>query len=76
MLPTSYSINQPLFFFLYIQRHPDGVAQINMSDPEEADIVVQMMQGRYFGQRQLTAELWDGKTKFKYAFISILLIPL
>ncbi|XP_037718017.1 HIV Tat-specific factor 1 [Drosophila subpulchrella] len=46
-------------------RHPEGVAQINMSSPEEADQVIQMMQGRYFGQRQLSAESWDGKTKYK-----------
>ncbi|XP_039489626.1 HIV Tat-specific factor 1 [Drosophila santomea] len=46
-------------------RHPEGVAQINMASPEEADVVIQMMQGRYFGQRQLTAESWDGKTKYK-----------
>ncbi|XP_017048530.1 HIV Tat-specific factor 1 [Drosophila ficusphila] len=46
-------------------RHPEGVAQINMSSPEEADVVIQMMQGRYFGQRQLSAEAWDGKTKYK-----------
>jgi len=48
-----------------LQRHPDGVAQINMASPEEADLVIQMMQGRYFGQRQLSAEAWDGKTKYK-----------
>ncbi|XP_064544618.1 17S U2 SnRNP complex component HTATSF1 [Drosophila montana] len=46
-------------------RHPEGIAQINMSTPEEADVVIQMMQGRYFGQRQLSAEHWDGKTKYK-----------
>ncbi|XP_030372953.1 HIV Tat-specific factor 1 [Scaptodrosophila lebanonensis] len=46
-------------------RHPEGVAQINMSSPEEADLVIQMMQGRFFGKRQLTAEHWDGKTKYK-----------
>ncbi|XP_062130617.1 HIV Tat-specific factor 1 homolog [Drosophila sulfurigaster albostrigata] len=46
-------------------RHPEGVAQINMSSPEEADMVIQMMQGRYFGQRQLSADHWDGKTKYK-----------
>jgi len=43
-----------------------------MSTPEEADVVIQMMQGRYFGQRQLSAEHWDGKTKYKYAtFVKI-----
>ncbi|XP_068143182.1 17S U2 SnRNP complex component HTATSF1 [Drosophila tropicalis] len=46
-------------------RHPEGIAQVNMSSPEEADVVIQMMQGRFFGQRQLTAEHWDGKTKYK-----------
>ncbi|XP_034483782.1 HIV Tat-specific factor 1 [Drosophila innubila] len=46
-------------------RHPEGIAQVNMSTPEEADVVIQMMQGRYFGQRQLSAEHWDGKTKYK-----------
>ncbi|KMZ00995.1 HIV Tat-specific factor 1 [Drosophila simulans] len=46
-------------------RHPEGVAQINMASPEEADLVIQMMQGRFFGQRQLSAESWDGKTKYK-----------
>ncbi|XP_065362643.1 17S U2 SnRNP complex component HTATSF1 [Calliphora vicina] len=46
-------------------RHSEGVAQINMSSPEEADLVIQMMQGRFFGKRQLTAEHWDGKTKYK-----------
>lgn len=48
-----------------VQQHPDGVAQVNMSDPEEADLVVQMMNKRFFGKRQLSAELWDGKTKYK-----------
>ncbi|XP_058975666.1 uncharacterized protein LOC131801245 [Musca domestica] len=46
-------------------RHSEGVAQINMSTPEEADLVIQMMHGRFFGKRQLTAEHWDGKTKYK-----------
>lgn len=46
-------------------RHPEGVAQINMGDPEEADLVVEMMNKRYFGKRQLTAELYDGKTNYK-----------
>lgn len=43
----------------------DGVAEVRMADAEEADLVVQMMHRRYFGKRRLTAELWDGKTKFK-----------
>lgn len=46
-------------------RHPEGVAQVNMADPDEADLVVQMMDKRYFGKRQLTAALYDGKTNYK-----------
>ncbi|CAG9855599.1 unnamed protein product [Phyllotreta striolata] len=48
-------------------RHPEGVAQINMSCPEEAEQVVTVLNGRWFMKRQLTAEIWDGKTKFKIA---------
>lgn len=48
-------------------RHPEGVAQINMGSPEEADKVVELLNGRWFMKRQLTAEIWDGKVKFKIA---------
>lgn len=48
-------------------RHPEGVAQINMGNPEEADQVVELLSGRWFMKRQLSAEIWDGKTKFKIA---------
>jgi len=46
-------------------RHPDGVASISMSCPEEADLVVQMMNRRFYGKRRLVAEIWDGKSKYK-----------
>lgn len=36
-----------------------------MADPEEADVVVKLLDGRFFGKRKLSAEIWDGKTKFK-----------
>uniref|UniRef100_A0A182SP12 RRM domain-containing protein n=1 Tax=Anopheles maculatus TaxID=74869 RepID=A0A182SP12_9DIPT len=52
---------------LLYDRHPEGVAQVTMGDPEEADLVVQIMNGRYFGQRQLTAAIWDGRTKYRIA---------
>lgn len=48
-------------------RHPEGVAQINMGSPEEADEVVKLLNGRWFMKRQLVAETWDGKTKYKIA---------
>lgn len=48
-------------------RHPEGVAQITMKEPEQADAVVQLMNGRWFGKRQITAEIWDGRTKYRIA---------
>lgn len=48
-------------------RHPDGVAQVTMKEPEQADAVVALINGRWFGKRKLTAEIWDGKTKYKIA---------
>lgn len=48
-------------------RHPEGVAQVNMAEPEEADACVALLDGRWFGKRLLSAAVWDGKTKFKIA---------
>lgn len=48
-------------------RHPEGVAQINMGCPEEADQVVELLNGRWFMKRQLLAEIWDGRTKYRVA---------
>lgn len=48
-------------------RHPEGVAQITMKEPEMADAVVVLLNNRWFGQRKITAEIWDGKTKYKIA---------
>lgn len=48
-------------------RHKDGVAQINFKDPEEADACVQLFNNRWFNQRRITAETWDGKTKYRVA---------
>lgn len=48
-------------------RHPEGVAQITFREPEEADACVSLLNGRWFGQRKITAETWDGKTKYKVA---------
>lgn len=48
-------------------RHPEGVAQVTMKDPEQADAAVQLINGRWFGKRQITAEIWDGRTKYRIA---------
>lgn len=45
-----------------------------MDDAEEADLVVQLMNGRYFGKRQVSAAAWDGKTKYKYVYFIFYII--
>ncbi|XP_069686436.1 17S U2 SnRNP complex component HTATSF1 [Periplaneta americana] len=52
---------------LVYDRHPEGVAQVTFREPEEADACVALLNGRWFGQRKITAETWDGKTKYKVA---------
>lgn len=46
-------------------RHPEGIAQITFKEFEAADACVQLLNNRWFCQRQITAEIWDGKTKYK-----------
>lgn len=46
-------------------RHPEGVAQVTFREPAEADACVQLLNGRWFSQRKISAEIWDGKTKYK-----------
>ena len=49
-----------------LQKHPEGVAQIMFKEFEAAEACVQLLNNRWFCQRQLTVEIWDGKTKYKY----------
>ncbi|XP_065332450.1 17S U2 SnRNP complex component HTATSF1 isoform X2 [Cloeon dipterum] len=46
-------------------RHPEGVAQIFFREAEEADQCVQLLNNRWFGQRKITAENWDGKSRYR-----------
>ncbi|XP_015601873.1 HIV Tat-specific factor 1 homolog [Cephus cinctus] len=48
-------------------RHPEGVAQVTFGEPSEAQACIQLLNGRWFGQRKISAEIWDGKTKYKVA---------
>ncbi|XP_018325265.1 HIV Tat-specific factor 1 [Agrilus planipennis] len=48
-------------------RHPEGVVQVNMKSAEEADEVIQLVNGRFYNKKQLSAETWDGKTKYRIA---------
>lgn len=45
--------------------HPEGVAAVVFHEFDSADQCVQLMNGRFFAGRRLTAELWDGKTRYK-----------
>ncbi|XP_012288362.1 HIV Tat-specific factor 1 homolog [Orussus abietinus] len=46
-------------------RHPEGVAQVTFREPSEAQTCIQLLNGRWFSQRKISAEIWDGKTKYK-----------
>uniref|UniRef100_A0A1A8FXQ3 17S U2 SnRNP complex component HTATSF1 n=1 Tax=Nothobranchius korthausae TaxID=1143690 RepID=A0A1A8FXQ3_9TELE len=50
---------------ILFDRHPDGVASVAFKEPEEADACVLSFNGRWFGGRQLAAELWDGTTDYQ-----------
>ncbi|CAI5439834.1 unnamed protein product [Caenorhabditis angaria] len=45
--------------------HPEGVVSVSFSTTDESDMAVKYMNGRIVDGRKLTAELWDGKTKYK-----------
>ena len=40
-----------LFKVLLHDKHPDGVCQIYFKEPAEADMAVQMLNGRLFGKK-------------------------
>lgn len=46
-------------------RHPDGVVQVTMKTPEDADKCVELLNNRWFEKRRISATIWDGKTKYK-----------
>ncbi|KAM5290096.1 17S U2 SnRNP complex component HTATSF1 isoform 1-T2 [Glossophaga mutica] len=50
---------------LLFDRHPDGVASVSFRNPEEADLCIQTLDGRWFGGRQITAQAWDGTTDYQ-----------
>lgn len=54
-----------LKLFCSLQRHPEGVAQVTFREPAEAQACIQLLNGRWFSQRKISAEIWDGKTKYK-----------
>ena len=46
-------------------RNPEGVVAVFFNDFEPADKCVELMNGRWFAGRQLSANNWDGKTRYK-----------
>ncbi|XP_045895493.1 HIV Tat-specific factor 1 isoform X2 [Micropterus dolomieu] len=50
---------------ILFDRHPDGVASIAFKEPEQADACILSFNGRWFGGRQLSAQLWDGTTDYQ-----------
>lgn len=64
----THNKNIMLYNIFNLQRHPEGVVQITFKEFEAADACVQLLNNRWFCQRQITAEIWDGKTKYKYVF--------
>ncbi|KAM6970024.1 17S U2 SnRNP complex component HTATSF1 [Aplochiton taeniatus] len=46
-------------------RHPDGVASVAFKEPEDADVCLLALNGRWFGGKKLSAFLWDGVTDYQ-----------
>ena len=51
--------------YILLQRHLDGVVSVHFKEAEEADSCVQNLHQRWFAQRRVLAETWDGKTKYE-----------
>lgn len=45
--------------------HPEGVITVTMKTAEEADEVIKVLNGRWFAKKKVSAEAWDGKTKYE-----------
>lgn len=46
------------------QYHPEGVVSVKFREEEPAQACIKLMHGRFFGGRQLTAEMWDGLVNY------------
>ncbi|XP_018598598.1 17S U2 SnRNP complex component HTATSF1 [Scleropages formosus] len=50
---------------IIFDRHPDGVASVAFKEPEHADMCQVALDGRWFGGRKLSVQLWDGTTDYQ-----------
>ena len=57
------------YYLSCLQRHVDGVAKIIYGTAEECDAFLAAVNGRIFLGRVVTAEVWDGTTRYKVEFI-------
>ncbi|XP_014787072.1 HIV Tat-specific factor 1 homolog [Octopus bimaculoides] len=48
-------------------RNHKGVISVTFREPEEADECIVALNGRWFAQKKIVAETWDGKEKFDIA---------
>ena len=46
------------------EHHPEGVVSVKFREPADADACRVKMHGRWFGGRQLSAAMYDGRTDF------------
>lgn len=46
------------------QYHPEGVVSVKFKDEDVAQGCIKLMDGRFFGGRQVSAGLWDGTTNY------------
>jgi len=46
-------------------KHPEGVCQVYFKEVSEADMAVEMLNGRMFGRKVMEVATWDGRTKYK-----------
>ncbi len=44
--------------------HPAGVVSVKFKRPGAATLCIERMNGRWFSQRQVACEFWDGKTDY------------
>lgn len=46
-------------------KHVEGICQIFFKEASEADLAIEMLNGRLFGKRVMNVVQWDGKIKYK-----------
>lgn len=55
----------PVKKIVIYDQNPDGVATVTFQDFAAAEKCIQLMDGRFFAKRKLSAKFWDGKTRYK-----------